>query len=693
MTDNIPILEVSKNDTHSHNRWLKRVRFVWFVLIPVIFVTFLFSIPGTYRMLKTICESPVDQCASWAQPTPQTLETLTNLHISIQTFAIFHTVLYTIVSLVFWASGLLVLRFRSKDWHGLVVSYLLISLGSGGVSLVLQSGLSFIDLPEIVGIVSGIIVLPLYLALSLFFQTFPDGKIYPRWASFGTVLILANYAAWLAPSQLNIQNWNPVLMGIWLLVVFGFHIFVVQGVRYRYYYTQEQRQQTKWLIYGAGISLVISVCSGWFLDPKIGDLIKGIIVALGFYLPITFGVMIAILRYRLWDIDIIINRTLVYGLLSAIVVAMYVLIVGGLGSLLENDSSLLISLLGVGVIAVLFQSFKENIQRAINRLMFGKRDEPMIIMDQLSKGLAATLSQEAALAHLVEATAKTLKLPYVAVEQDEDAPYVSFGHRRGEIILFPLIYQAKIIGHLIVTPRSPGEMLNAADRLVLENVARQASNIVFAARLTSDLQESRQRIVTAREEERRRLRRDLHDGLGPALATLTLQAEVARDLVAVNPKKSEAMLGDIIDGTQTALADIRRVVYALRPPALDDLGLVAAIKEQAAHCSIGNLSVTVEAPEVLPVLPAAVEVAAYRIVQEALTNVTRHAEAYACKVCLRVNGKMEIEVSDDGKGIPLTRRAGVGLSSMHERAAELGGLCVIDSILGEGTQIKVSLPR
>jgi signal transduction histidine kinase len=190
---------------------------------------------------------------------------------------------------------------------------------------------------------------------------------------------------------------------------------------------------------------------------------------------------------------------------------------------------------------------------------------------------------KSSLVHLVETTAKTLKLPYVAVERADTSQRVAVGRTSIEPEQFPLIYHAQLIGTLLVAPRSPGESLNAADRFVLENAARQASHIVYTARLADDLQESRHRIVTAREEERRRLRRDLHDGLGPSLATLTLQAEAARDWLPIKPGKSEALLGEIVTGTQTALADIRRVVYVLRPPALDDLGLVSAIKEQAAH--------------------------------------------------------------------------------------------------------------
>ena len=227
---------------------------------------------------------------------------------------------------------------------------------------------------------------------------------------------------------------------------------------------------------------------------------------------------------------------------------------------------------------------------------------------------------------------------------------------------------------------------------MLENVARQAGSVVHAARLSADLQVSRQRIVTAREEERRRLRRDLHDGLGPTLATLTLQAEAARDLMTTDPDKSRALLDEIITGLQTALADIRRVVYALRPPALDDLGLISAINVQATQYTTDRLAVRVELPEQIPPLPAAVEVAAYRIVQEALTNVVRHAQAKTCVLRLAVKDTMQFEIHDDGQGIAEARRAGVGLNAMHERAAELGGTCRIQSAPGEGTHIYVTLP-
>ncbi len=152
------------------------------------------------------------------------------------------------------------------------------------------------------------------------------------------------------------------------------------------------------------------------------------------------------------------------------------------------------------------------------------------------------------------------------------------------------------------------------------------------------------------------------------------------------------LLEELISQAQTAITDIRRLVYNLRPPALDDLGLVAAIRAQATHYEHTSLRVNVEAPEPLPELPAAVEVAAYRIVQEALTNVVRHANARSCLIRLTFDGTLHLSVTDDGCGIPAERQAGVGLRSMQERAVEVGGSCVVEALPSKGTRVQASLP-
>jgi len=685
-------IALDREDNRTTSKWLLRVRSVWLALVAILFCTFLTSIPAAYTMLTTVCDAAdsAASCTNWVQQ--PTTEILARHNLSVADLAAFNLIVFVAFSAFCWFAGLLVLRHRSRDWHGLLVSYLLITLAAGGPSFVFIGAWDYIDVPAIVAMVPGLTIFPMYLALSLFFQTFPDGKFYPRWGRLGTLLILANYAVWVLPPPVNLSSWPPAAMSLWLLLVYGFHI-VIQAYRYRCCYTKVQRQQTKWLVLSAAVALVSVITFSLFVDNEYGVILEGVLTTIGFYLPIAAGVSIAILRYRLWDIDVILNRTLVYGTLTAILVAVYALVVTGLGQIIRDERSFIVSLLGAGVIAVLFQPLRQRLQVAINRLMFGRRDEPLALMTELGANLEKLLSPDAALLYLVETTARALRLPYVAVERADTSERAEVGNLRGNPVTFPLVYQAEVIGSLLASSRSPGESLNAADRLVLEGVARQASAVVHAARLTHDLQASRRQILTVREEERRRLRRDLHDGLGPVLATLTLQAEAAREWMPTNPEKSCALLGEIIGGSQSTLAEIRRIVYALRPPALDDLGLLSAIHEQARKLSSSDLNIVVTAPESLPNLPAAVEVATYRIVQEALMNVTRHAKAHSCSVSLSINGHMEIAIEDDGVGIPSAYHAGVGLKSIYERVGELGGSCRIESHPGMGTQIRVSLPR
>jgi signal transduction histidine kinase len=210
----------------------------------------------------------------------------------------------------------------------------------------------------------------------------------------------------------------------------------------------------------------------------------------------------------------------------------------------------------------------------------------------------------------------------------------------------------------------------------------------------TELQRSREGLVNTREEERRRLRRDLHDGVGPQLAALMLELETASDLVSDNSEAS-ALMEKLSKRAREIVSDVRHSVHALRPPALDELGLVEALREEASKYSPAGLLVSIENPEELSHLPAAVEVACYRIVQEALANVVRHARASHCSIRLILDedaGALSVEVEDDGKGIRDKDRAGVGMSSMRERAEELGGWCTVESVEGGGTLVRALLP-
>jgi signal transduction histidine kinase len=200
-------------------------------------------------------------------------------------------------------------------------------------------------------------------------------------------------------------------------------------------------------------------------------------------------------------------------------------------------------------------------------------------------------------------------------------------------------------------------------------------------------------LSTMGEEERRRLRRDLHDELGPTLASLTLRIDAARNLLQHDTDEASRLLSDLKLQMQSTVADIRRLVYDLRPPALDELGLISALEEQAASYSqLHGLRVSLQAPEHLPPLSAAIEVAAYRIVLEALTNVARHAQAGSCRICLSLSDILCLEIVDDGLGLPQDYRASVGMTSMRERAAELGGSCVMEAAIPSGTRVCARLP-
>jgi signal transduction histidine kinase len=242
--------------------------------------------------------------------------------------------------------------------------------------------------------------------------------------------------------------------------------------------------------------------------------------------------------------------------------------------------------------------------------------------------------------------------------------------------------------------------MSAADTALLQDLARHAAVTVRSGQLAAELQESRSRIVTAREEERRRLRRDLHDELAPTLAGLGLVAASVDRLIPVDPEQAQQAARRLHTAIRQATGDIRRLAHDLRPPALDELGLVEALRERVAQLNEATASprLSIEVSGRLAALPAAVEVAAYRIVHEALMNVIRHAGARSCVVrlaSLDAEHVLEVEVRDDGVGVPREQQpAGIGCRSMRERAEELGGDCRIerlDAALG-GTRVLARLP-
>src|SRR5829696_4543287 len=416
----------------------------------------------------------------------------------------------------------------------------------------------------------------------------------------------------------------------------------------------DERQQLKWFMYAAvpaalAYSLVLltftvvdfaqlvfgtPLIPGWTERPFTAYVvIDNIFYVAGFaLLVVPLFTYIAIVRYRLFDIDVVINRTLVYGALSACVVGIYMLAVVALGALFQTQGNLAVSLLATGLVAVLFQPLRSKLQRGVNRLMYGERDDPYAVISSLGQRVEATIAPKAALNAMVETIAQALKAPYVAITVQQSGGdgferVAEHGTPKGELVVLPLVYQREKVGQLLVAPRAPRETFSQADMRLLEDLARQVEVAVHDSRPTADLQRSRERLVTAREEERRRLRRDLHDGLGPTLGALTLGLDTTRLALAQNdPKAVDALLLELKGQAQDAVTDVRRLVYGLRPPALDDLGLVPAMRQQAANhgllaeelpnskAAVGpnsknGLVFRIYASDDLPPLPAAVEVA------------------------------------------------------------------------------------
>jgi signal transduction histidine kinase len=260
----------------------------------------------------------------------------------------------------------------------------------------------------------------------------------------------------------------------------------------------------------------------------------------------------------------------------------------------------------------------------------------------------------------------------------------------------PLGHGDDQLGEVVIGLRPGESQLDLADERILALLAAPLAVAVHATTLSAQLRQSRERLISAREEERRRLRRDLHDGLGPALTGVGLKADAARRLAATDPDRTAQLLAELREQTTAAIDEIRRLVYGLRPPALESLGLLGAVREQATTLSErvdgGSLLVTVEAPAALAELPAAVEVAAYRIVTEALTNVTRHSTASAATVTITADQRaLHLRIRDNGGNGGGPWQPGVGLTSMRERAAELGGVCEAADDHGGG-QVTVTIP-
>jgi signal transduction histidine kinase len=545
-----------------------------------------------------------------------------------------------------------------------------------------------------------------YLVTTAVPVVYPTGRVSgPRWHWLVTASIVIVIAAVIDPltdpegDRTGFGGWhNPIgLHGPWRAissVAFLAHVplsavvtiaAIVQLVsRWRRGSAFERQQLNLFAaavavpIIAAPIALILGG-GGWIFDATA--------------LPLPFTIGFAVLARGLFDLRTAANRTLVWVTLSATVAGLFALVIAGLAELLHVDrGSSRLLWISAAVVAVLFGPLRDSLQRTVNRLTFGRWDQPYDVLAALGQRVEAAGEVERLLAD-VASELEGLGLRHVTIADMTGTVLVGDVGSNGDAVDIPLSAYGEGIGTLSYLP--PTTPLRARDRQLLDDLAGHLGGVLYAHRLTLDLQRAREQLVLAREEERRRLRRDLHDGLGPALAGHLLRLDVLAGRIK-GDAAATADLNALRADLRETMTEVRRVVEGLRPPALDELGLIGSLHQVIDRLTSGTATRVVIAAEDLPPLPAAVEVAAFRIVTEAVTNVVKHAQATMCRVELSVrHGRMRLLVSDNGEQ-PLGARssvAGHGLQTMKERADELRGRLTVGAGRdGAGTTVVAELP-
>jgi signal transduction histidine kinase len=441
-------------------------------------------------------------------------------------------------------------------------------------------------------------------------------------------------------------------------------------VRYRRG-TEAVRRQLLWILYGTGLMIVCSVVST-ALDSD--SLVVGI-------LPVTLipiSIAIAIVKDRLLDIRLVISRSVIYLLLSVAVVAAYLGLVAWLGTVAQH-TWLGTSVLATLLIAAAFHPARVWLQRRIDHWLFGARLDPVRAVAAVGERLGDDAAEPTrGLSGVLEALCRAMKLPSASIVV-AGGVVASHGPPTEKQQSLALRLGSDPVGELVVGLRTDDRSLAPADERVLGLLTTSLAMAVHAAALAQELERARNTVVTARELERARLQRDLHDGLGPPLTAIVLEAAAAQRLVCSEPRRAAELMADVGMQASTTVDSVRRLVNELRPSTLEGLGLVGALRAYAAALTSRSdgaaLCVRVEADPSMMLEPA-VEVAAYRITTEALTNVARHSIASTATVSIRADDDVvTVAVRDDGANGATLWPAGIGLTSIYERARELGGRC------------------
>lgn len=506
-----------------------------------------------------------------------------------------------------------------------------------------------------------------FCCLPLILQLFPTGKPLSRrwavvcWLTLGTAA-LGNMFVGPTPdygaSSFLVAPWWAVTEGIataMASLIFPASIasLVVRFIRG----TETVRQQVLWLLVAVIVVTLINV--------PIQGVPSGreILLLLSFPL-IPAAVTIAVLRHGLYDVRIVLSRVVVYAVLTAGVIAIYIGLVAVLDRVLRGAGAPVVAALAI---ALAFNPVRVRLQRVVDRAVYGTRRDPVAAVSAVGQRLAGD-----DLGGVADALRESLRLSYVAF-QTADGSMIESGEMTTTSQNWPLDYDGKKVGNLVVGPRQGERRLSRADQKVIDLLAAPLAIVMHAQLLTEDLKASRERVIDAAEEERTRLRRELHDSLGPLLTGAAFKADSIALAAQNRPERAESLAIDLADQLRQSVEAVRQLAYGLRPAALDELGLVGALREEGSRFS--PIKVIVDAPESMPALPSAVEVAAYRIAAEALTNVVRHSDAKLASVRLATeDGTLEMIITDDGS-TTAPWSPGLGLASIKTRATEVGGAC------------------
>ncbi|MGE5703682.1 MAG: sensor histidine kinase [Clostridia bacterium] len=701
---------------------LRYVRKVVLSLTLFAILLFMAGVPLFFSDLRDHCA--YQNCDMFYNPAPGA-EWLSEHGLTPTQYALAYSGIYVIFGGVNIAAAILMYRKRKHELMGLLGTLALTSFGVSFTPILDSLSAQHPLFTIIVRIYAGMG----YTVFTLFFALFPNGRFVPKWTAWliGMVIAIRLPGILFPGTVVDLYDWSQFLVGIWLLAWTG-SLLYIQSYRYRYDMGPVERQQTKWVLYGLFVGFVglvgLTVVYILFESSLLVHPIQLYLLEIGIHgvmLFIPTTMLIAILRHRLWDIDPLLNRTLVYGFLTVIVVSVYVLAAWYINEVLASGPQLLISLLATAIVAVMFTPLKNWLHQLVNRMMYGRGGDPYTVLAMLGKRLEQPHSPEAVLGIVAKTIRETLRLPYVSLCLDKEGETVLVaedGAPQEANEQFTLIHQGERLGTVQIAHRTPDTVFSPADRDFIDVLVRQAGAIVQGVKfsmdlklLAADLQESRGRLVMAREEERRRLRRNLHDDMAPRLAALNLSAAAAAELLDSDPQTAKSILAEIRSVIRHTVADIRILVDDLRPPAVDELGLIGAVRERIEEISrpmnravgsedVPTIQFELDAPAQMQPLPAAVEVAAYRILTEAIVNVVRHSKATCCRVGIRLKSEqtaaLELEVTDNGEGNLLhgtdRRSTGLGLHSMRERASELGGSCSIERNESGGTRVWAYLP-